>query len=133
MFLMYLICGSVDIWYFLTIRATQTTDYMFLMYLICGLVDIKSLIMHKQWYSEPENIYKYTVSNIRSEDSTTLGHPPAHYLSHQSAQLILEMSPYRYYAVCAIIVAVFGGWRHVWGWAVAYLAASLVFCSYAAV
>jgi len=38
---MYLICGSVDIWYFLTIRATQTTDYMFLMYLICGLVDIK--------------------------------------------------------------------------------------------
>jgi hypothetical protein len=47
MFLMYLICGSVDIWYFLTIRATQTIDYMFLMYLICGLVDIKSLIMHK--------------------------------------------------------------------------------------
>jgi len=28
MFLMYLICGSVDIWYFLTIRATKTTDYV---------------------------------------------------------------------------------------------------------
>ena len=77
--------ASHTAWYFLTIRATRTTDYMFLMYLIChGSVDIKSLIMHKWWYLEPENIYKYTVvSNIRSEDysgasSSLLSISPVH-------------------------------------------------------
>src|SRR6202522_3953919 len=76
---------------------------------------------------------RYSSSQGIMHATTILGHPPAYYPSHQSTQLILEMSPYRYYAICAIIVAVFGGWQHVWGWVVAYLAASLVFSSYVAV